>query len=143
MIMMDLASRRGGGDKSHPEKRPAILYYEAHQVPLWVGTKYSGASRVHNLVWLTPPDDEFPLQTNVTDPEVIGRIDSRLNNQANPQNLVYGDVFAENSGSDAYGYVEFSSYYSADTSLKRRMILTAEGILVICDQRKTGQPVDG
>ena len=143
MIMMDLASRRGGGDKSHPEKRPAIQYYEAQHVPLWVGIKYARASYTHNLVWLTPPDLEFPLMGNCEDKGRLEALAGSLNNATNPNNLVYGNAAAENKGDDAYGFVEFTSYYRPDTSLTRRMILTREGILVIRDDLMPGESVDG
>ncbi|MHC4181216.1 MAG: hypothetical protein ACYSWU_27275, partial [Planctomycetota bacterium] len=143
MILMDLASRRGGGDKSHPEKRPAVQYYEAQHVPLWVGIKYARASYVHNQVWLTPPDLEFPLMGNCEDEHQFAALADTLNNSTNPQNLVYGKAAAENQGDDAYGFVEFTSYYRPDTSLTRRMILTREGILVIRDDLVPGDSVDG
>ena len=146
MIMMDLATRRGGADKSHPEMRPAIQYYEAQNTPLWYGFKYTRFSRSSNLVWLTPPDLEFPHMENCKDPERVKRIDTAFNvvdYGRNPRNLEYGDVLAENKGADAYGLVEFTSYYRHDTSLTRRLLLTHEGILVIRDDLIPGQSVDG
>jgi len=146
MIMMDLATRRGGGDKSHPEMRPAIQYYEAQNTPLWYGFKYTRVSRSSNLVWLTPPDLNFPHMENCKDPEKLKKIDTTFNvfdYSRNPQNLKYGDVLAQNKGADAYGLVEFEQYYSPDTSLTRRLLLTHEGILVICDDLTPGKSVDG
>jgi len=143
MIMMDLASRRGGGDKSHPEKRPAVQYYEAQNTPLWYGFKYTRASRSSNLVWLTPPDLNFPHMDNCKDDNRLGKIDATFDCRGNPQNLKYGDVFAQNKGADAYGLVEFEQYYRPDTSLTRRLLLTHEGILVIRDDLTPGESVDG
>jgi hypothetical protein len=147
MIMMDLATRRGGADKSHPEMRPAVQYYEAQNTPLWYGFKYTRHSRSSNLVWLTPPDLEFPHMENCEDPEKVKRLDTAFNvvdyGGRNPQNLKYGDVLAENKDNDAYGLVEFASYYRPDTSLTRRLLLTHEGILVIRDDLIPGQSVDG
>ncbi len=143
MILIDLASRRGGGDKSHPEKRTAIQYYEAQHVPLWASTKYARASYVHNQVWLTPPDIDFPLMGNCEDEDRFAALADTLSNSTNPQNLVYGEAAAENKGDDAYGFVELTSYYRPDTSLTRRMILTREGILVIRDDLLPGESVHG
>jgi len=143
MIMMDLASRRGGGDKSHPEKRPAVQYYEAQNTPLWYGFKYTRSSQSSNLVWLTPPDLNFPHMDDCKDAERLQKINATWDCRSNPQNLKYGDVLAENKGDDAYGFVEFVSYYRPDTSLTRRLLLTHEGILVIRDDLMPGKSVDG
>ncbi len=140
MIMMDLASRRGGADKSHTEKRPAVQYYEAHNTPLWYGVKHTPASTSSNLLWLTPPDLNFPHMDNCKDKERFGKIYMTFRY---PENLKYGDVLAQNKGSDAYGFVEFEQYYRPDTSLTRRLLLTHEGILVIRDDLIPGQSVDG
>lgn len=143
MIMMDLASRKGGADKSHPEKRPAVQYYEAHHTPLWYGFKYTRSSQSSNLVWLTPPDLDFPHMENCKDVQRLNKINSTWDCRVNPQNLKYGDALAENKGADAYGFIEFERYYRPDTSLTRRLLLTQEGILVIRDDLMPGKSVDG
>lgn len=142
MIMIDLAKRRGGGDKSHPEKRPAIQYYEAQNTPLCYGFKYVRASQSSNLIWLTPGDLNFPHMENCKDEERLGNINSTFGGNP-PRNLKYGNALAENKGTDAYGLVEYEQYYSPDTSLIRRMLLTHEGILVIRDDLTPGESVDG
>jgi len=142
MIMMDLAKRRGGGDKSHPEKRPGIQYYEAQNTPLCYGFKYVRASQSTNLVWLTPGDLNFPHMENCKDDNRRGSINATFGGNP-PRNLKYGNVLAENKGTDAYGLVEYEQYYSPDTSLIRRMLLTHEGILVIRDDLTPGESVDG
>jgi len=143
MVMMDLATRRGGGDKSHPETRPSVKYYEAQHVPLWFGTKYSRVSQTNNLLWLTPGDLDFPHMDNCKDDERLAKINPTWNSQTNPQNLQYGEALAQNKGSDAYGFIEFVKYYRPDTSMTRRLLLTQEGILVIRDDLTPGQSVDG
>jgi hypothetical protein len=78
-----------------------------------------------------------------TDAERLQKINATWDCRSNPQNLKYGDVLAENKGPDAYGFVEFASYYRPDTSLTRRLLLTQEGILIIRDDLMPGKSVDG
>jgi hypothetical protein len=50
-----------------------------------------------------------------------------------------GAARAEQRGRDAYGEVTFSRYIAADAQLTRRMVLAAEGCLVIRDRWSSGQ----
>jgi len=72
----------------------------------------------------------------------LGKINGTFACKASFDNLKYGNVLAQNKGSDAYGFVEYEQYYRPDTSLTRRLLLTHEGILVIRDDLIPGQSVD-
>jgi len=50
---------------------------------------------------------------------------------------------AQQQGRDALGQVTYSSYITSDTTLVRRIVLTAEGALVVHDELRPGQSMKG
>ncbi|MDB5084125.1 MAG: hypothetical protein JWN30_1011, partial [Bacilli bacterium] len=79
----------------------------------------------------------------------------RSNDPANPDgyfDTLPGDVNSmptidkattQTAGSDSFGEVDMSSYFTYDSSLKRQMVLTKEGVMVVRDNVMPGVSADG
>lgn len=56
---------------------------------------------------------------------------------------VVQDARAESRGGDQFGMIRLGEYFTDDTQLTRRLVLLAEGSLVVCDDLEPGPQADG
>lgn len=130
------------------DQRPGIQSYSVAGVPLFRGSAFTDAEAA-NLLLVQDAELPFPFEMARQERAIEAKTESDTGYTywgTNGPFLTHCDIAEVKSrtvGQDAFATIRFSSYGAPDRQLTRRLTLTREGVLVICDDLTPGEDDKG
>ena len=138
-LLMDFSTRTG----SQPAHRGSIIAYYTQGVPYLIG--HGGSNRASDRAGLVlvPPGKPFPGSSSQLNLKPGAKADAGLASRNLLANCVLSSAEVDIRPPDAAAVLKYSDYFSPGTTLRKTIVLTPEGYLLIRDELIPGAAANG